>query len=117
MEYYSPRTDFTFGSSLGPSIQAVMLSRFGDVGEAYRLFRRTLLMDLEDNRGNTRDGIHAASAGVVWQVLAAGFMGMKFFSEYPVIAPRVPENWRRVRFRVIFRNKPILFDKFLKHPL
>jgi trehalose/maltose hydrolase-like predicted phosphorylase len=117
MEYYSPRTDFTFGSSLGPSIQAVMLSRFGDVGEAYRLFRRTLLTDLEDNRGNTRDGIHAASAGAVWQVLAAGFMGMKFFSEYPVIAPRVPENWRRVRFRVIFRNKPILFDKFLKHPL
>ena len=34
-DYYTPRTDHTYGSSLGPSIQAIVACLMGDVDEAY----------------------------------------------------------------------------------
>ncbi|MGQ9852568.1 MAG: hypothetical protein ACUVTG_04115 [Candidatus Oleimicrobiaceae bacterium] len=62
-DYYEPRTDHRFGSSLGPAVHAILACRVGDVDRAYEHFLRAALVDLQDLRGNTSDGIHAASCG------------------------------------------------------
>jgi kojibiose phosphorylase len=112
MAYYSPRTDLSHGSSLGPSIQALMLARTGEVTRAEALFLKTLLTDLENNRGNTPDGIHAASAGAVWQVLVMGFAGMNFQNDEPQFDVNLPTGWKNIRFKLSWRNETFVFDNF-----
>ena len=117
LAFFTPRTDLSYGSSLGPSIQATMLARYGDVEEAKALFLSTLLTDLENNRGNTPDGIHAASAGAVWQVTVFGFSGLKLSEGEPDISPRLPQGWKRVRFNIYWKNRKIPFDINQKYAL
>jgi kojibiose phosphorylase len=112
MDYYTPRTDLTHGSSLGPSIQALMLARLGKVEAAKELFIKTLLTDLENNRGNTPDGIHAASAGAVWQVVVMGFAGLDTGSGKPVFSSHLPEKWKTIRFNLVWRDQILGFDNF-----
>lgn len=110
MAYYTPRTDLTYGSSLGPSIQAAMLAQFGNVEDAKAQFITTLLTDLENNRGNTPDGIHAASAGAVWQVIIFGFAGCDIENDEPRVKPALPQGWERVRFNLSWKDRLIPFD-------
>jgi trehalose/maltose hydrolase-like predicted phosphorylase len=76
-DYYNPRTDHTYGSSLGPAIYAILACELGSSEEACEHFMRAALVDLEDVRGNTSDGIHAASAGGLWQAAVFGFGGVR----------------------------------------
>ena len=62
-DYYTPRTDLTYGSSLAPGIQAILASRMGRPEMAYHLFMQSALVDLQDLRLNTEHGIHGATAG------------------------------------------------------
>lgn len=117
LAYYTPRTDLTHGSSLGPSIQATMLARYGDVEEAKTLFVSTLLTDLENKRGNTPDGIHAASAGAVWQVIIFGFAGLDITNAEPSVNPRLPQGWEGIRFNIHLKNRKIPFDINQKYAL
>ncbi len=110
LRFYTPRTDLTHGSSLGPSIQALVQARTGDVLAAEALFIKTLLTDLKNNRGNTPDGIHAASAGAVWQVVVFGFAGMDLSESGPVFSPDLPGNWKKLKFSVLWRNERFGFD-------
>jgi kojibiose phosphorylase len=64
---YQPKTDHVYGSSLGPSIHSWAASELGRAEDAYRFFMLANQADLRDPRGNAGDGIHAASAGGVWQ--------------------------------------------------
>lgn len=109
-EYYEPRTDHTYGSSLGPSIHALLGCELGHTEEAYEHFVRAALVDLQDLRGNTKDGIHAASAGGVWQALAMGFAGLRHGPAGLTLAPRLPGHWRRLRFAVKYRGERHLVD-------
>jgi beta-phosphoglucomutase len=104
-QYYEPRTDHNYGSSLGPAIHALLAARQGLLDDAYEHFLRAALVDLEDLRGNTRDGIHAASAGGVWQVVVMGFAGLRAGPEGLSFAPRLPERWQRLRFNVQYRGR------------
>ncbi|HOG45769.1 MAG TPA: beta-phosphoglucomutase [Anaerolineae bacterium] len=104
-DYYEPRTDHTYGSSLGPAVHALLACRLGRAGESYRHFARAAFVDLEDLRGNTSDGIHAASAGGVWQVVVMGFAGMRATPDGPTFTPRLPQGWQRLRFTVRERGR------------
>jgi len=112
LAYYSPRTDLSLGSSLGPSIQALMQARYADVDAAYDLFIKTLMTDLENNRGNAPEGIHAASAGAVWQVLFYGILGFNVKGGTPISTPRLPDGWQRVKMKITWKNETIVFDIF-----
>ena len=92
MAFYTPRTDLSQGSSLGASIQSLMLARSGKIDDAKALFQDTLLTDLENKRGNTEDGLHAASAGAVWQVILFGFLGFDVENGEIVVNPRLPKG-------------------------
>jgi beta-phosphoglucomutase len=109
-DYYSPRTDHTYGSSLGPAIHAILACRLGKPEEAYEHFERAAFVDLEDTRGNTSDGIHAASAGGLWQAVVFGFGGLRLTKEGPVATPHLPPGWTRLKFRVQLRGEDYVFD-------
>jgi kojibiose phosphorylase len=103
--YYAPRTDLEGGSSLGPAIHAALAARLGEMDEALRRLRQAALVDLGDNRGNTADGIHMASAGGVWQAIVFGFVGLELTPDGPRVSPRLPPHWRGLRFTVYHRGK------------
>ncbi|MGQ9700642.1 MAG: glycoside hydrolase family 65 protein [Candidatus Bipolaricaulaceae bacterium] len=107
--YYEPRTD-PYGSSLGPAIHAVMGCEVGDLDAAYRHFLRAVRLDLDDVWGNTALGIHAASAGAVWQAVVFGFAGLKITPQGLITRPRLPPRWRRLRFKVLYRGEPVEID-------
>ncbi len=108
--YYEPRTDHSYGSSLGPAVHSLLASELGYREKAYRYFHQAAFIDLDDLRGNTRDGIHAAAAGEVWQLVAMGFAGMRIGPQGLTVTPRLPEGWRRVRFAVRYRGRPLVVD-------
>lgn len=109
-DYYTARTDLTFGSSLGPSIQAIMATRLGTPAQAYENFMRAARADLEDVRGNAGDGIHGASAGGLWQAVVFGFGGLQIHEEGWKLAPRLPNHWTRLAFKFVWRGKEINVD-------
>jgi len=97
-EYYEPRTDHTYGSSLGPAIHAILACELGMSEAAYEYFMRAALVDLEDVRGNAAEGIHGGSAGGVWQAVVFGFAGLRLTAEGYTLNPRLPAAWRRLAF-------------------
>jgi trehalose/maltose hydrolase-like predicted phosphorylase len=104
--YYTPRTDHTHGSSLGPAIQAIMACEMGLYEEAYEQFLRAARADLLDVRGNAGDGIHGASAGGLWQAIVFGFGGLRVTPQGWSINPRLPQAWKRLAFK-FFHNGEI----------
>ena len=108
--YYTPRTDFAYGSSLGPPIQAIMACEVGRIDEAYDHFIRAARADLRDVRGNAGDGIHAASAGGTWHAIVFGFAGLRVTSGGWAIRPRLPKHWKRLAFKFYDRGQLIEVD-------
>lgn len=109
-DYYAPRTDHTYGSSLGPSIHAIVASLLDMPDTAYEHYMRAALVDLENVRGNAREGIHAASAGGLWQATVFGFAGIELTPEGPVAHPHLPGTWTRLQLHLVHRNKRYTFD-------
>jgi kojibiose phosphorylase len=114
-DYYTPRTDLTYGSSLAPGIQAILACRLGDPEMAYHFFMQSALIDLKDLRLNTEHGIHGATAGAVWQAVVFGFGGVRLTDQGITATPRLPAHWQRLRFKLfergqqrefMFENKP-----------
>lgn len=104
-DYYDPRTDHEHGSSLGPSISAIMACRVGDAAAAYQHFMRAARADLLDVRHNAGDGIHAASAGGLWQAAALGFGGLQVHADGSWnVQPQLPRHWTRLMFRFYHRG-------------
>ena len=89
-DYYAPRTDHTFGSSLGPAVHAWAACRLGEPEEAYTHFMQAFPSPTSTTSGNARDGIHAASAGGLWQALAFGFGGLRAAGDTYTVHPHLP---------------------------
>jgi kojibiose phosphorylase len=109
-DYYAPRTDITYGSSLGPAIHAALASYLNQPEEAYERFMQAALVDLEDTRRNAKEGVHAASAGGVWQAIIFGFAGIRINDTYPQANPHLPKGWTRVKFKLLWRGQWYEFD-------
>ncbi|MEA5551313.1 beta-phosphoglucomutase [Anabaena cylindrica UHCC 0172] len=109
-DYYAPRTDISYGSSLGPAIHAILAADLGKTQEAYKCFMQAAMVDLEDRRGNTNEGIHGASAGGIWQAVVFGFGGIQFANNQPVAHPHLPPSWTRLKFKLYCRGKWYEFD-------
>lgn len=103
--YYTPRTDHTYGSSLGPSIQAAVACWMGYPEEAYEHFIRAVRADLRDVRNNADDGIHAASAAGTWQTVVFGFAGLRLTATGFTTTPHLPHHWKRLKFRFMHKGQ------------
>ena len=104
---YMPITDHRYGSSLGPSFHAWAACEMGRPDEAYEHFMLAARADLYDVRGNADDGIHAASAGGLWQGVVFGFAGLRLAGEEIVVKPRLPAHWKRVSFAIRYRGERV----------
>ncbi len=109
-DYYAPRTDITYGSSLGPAIHAILASDLGLADEAYKNFMQAAMVDIEDVRGNAHEGIHGASAGGIWQAVVFGFGGIKLTENGPVATAHLPSGWKRLQFKINWHGNWHEFD-------
>ncbi|MFH8447063.1 glycoside hydrolase family 65 protein [Streptomyces sp. NPDC018026] len=111
--YYEPLT--VRDSSLSASCQAVVAAEVGHLGLAYEYLVEAALMDLEDLERNTRDGLHLASLAGTWTALVAGFGGMRPRGDSLAFAPRLPERFSRLAFRLRIRGRRLLVE--IEHAL
>ncbi|WP_031090731.1 glycoside hydrolase family 65 protein, partial [Streptomyces sp. NRRL WC-3549] len=101
--YYEPLT--VRDSSLSACCQAVVAARTGHMRLAYDYATEAALMDLADLEHNTRDGLHIASLAGTWMALVAGFGGTRRDGDSLRFAPRLPEKFSRLAFRLQFRGR------------
>ena len=97
-EYYDPIT--TGDSSLSACVQAMAAAQIGSDELAVKYFREALFVDLADLHGNTRDGVHVASAGGAWGTVVFGFAGLFETGTSISFDPHLPEVWSCMAFRV-----------------
>lgn len=109
-DYYYPITDHNYGSSLTPALHTILACEVGDIEAAYQLFMKGALVDLQNLRGNSPEGIHDACAGAVWQAVVFGFAGLRLDKDGPSTHPSWPDNWTRLAFNFFHAGKPISID-------
>lgn len=109
-DYYTPRTDLTHGSSLGPAVQAILAARLGKIDQAYRHFHLAAQTDLQDARKNLEYGLHPATQGGLWQAVVFGFAGLSLAGGQPTVSPRLPPGWSRLKFTIRYHGQPYEFD-------
>lgn len=103
--YYDPRTGH--GSSLSPSIHALLAARLGMSDVARRYFRQGAEIDLADNMGNAAGGVHMAALGGLWQAAIFGFGGVRTGPDGITLEPKLPPNWKAVRFPIRWRGESL----------
>ncbi len=109
-DYYFPITDHDYGSSLTPALHVILACELGLTDIAYTLFMKGALIDLENLRGNTPEGIHDACSGAVWQAAILGFAGLNLTDDGYTTHPTWPAGWTRLAFMVKHRGETIHID-------
>jgi len=109
-EYYYPLTDHDDGSSLTPALHVQLACDLELLEIAYELFLKGALVDLEDRRGNTAEGIHLACCGAVWQAVVLGFAGVSLSADGYRTHPRWPAGWTRLACTFLHQGQPVCVD-------
>jgi trehalose/maltose hydrolase-like predicted phosphorylase len=109
-DYYYPITDHDYGSSLTPALHVILASELGHLEDAYKLFTKGNLVDLENLRGNTPEGIHDACCGAVWQAVVFGFAGLRVSEDGYTTNPHWPDSWTRLAFTFRYKGERIVVD-------
>jgi len=100
--YYNPRT--THKSSLSVPIYMILALDIGQIEKFDQFFTQVFDSDIKNVHGNSDQGIHAASLGGAWQVIANGFAGISIKDDVLHLKPRLPEKWEGLKFKIWFRN-------------
>ena len=103
-DYYEPLT--THDSSLSACIFGIMAAEVGYPEKAYRYFIETAVADLDNKKGNTKDGIHAANMAGAWQSITFGFAGMRVGDKLS-FKPMIPDHWQSYSFKIRYRKRQI----------
>jgi len=109
-DYYYPITDHDYGSSLSPAFHVMLACELGLSGASYKQFLLGALVDLENLRGNTPEGVHAACSGAVWQAAIFGFAGLRVTEEGYTTNPSWPDSWTRIAFNFQHKGQLIAVD-------
>lgn len=106
--YYEPKT--AHGSSLSPSVHALIAARLGDVVLAERYFKQAADIDIANNMGNAAGGVHAAALGGLWQAAVFGIAGVRTRPDGLCLQPNLLPTWKSIRFPFIWRGRTLRFD-------
>jgi len=104
-DYYYPLTDHDYGSSLTPAFHVILACQLNRANESKELFRLGNLVDIDNLRGNTPEGIHTACSGAVWQAAIFGFAGLNVTDDGYTTTPHLPDTWTRLAFNFSLRGK------------
>ncbi len=107
-EFYDRLT--THDSSLSMATFSIIASEIGEEEKAYRYFRGTARMDLDDTHGNTKDGLHMANMAGTWMDVTGGFAGMYAGEKGLAFKPTLPAALKRYAFTVAYRGRRIHVD-------
>jgi trehalose/maltose hydrolase-like predicted phosphorylase len=107
-DYYDARCGH--GSSLSPPVHSLLAARLGrlDLAEAY--FHQTADIDLSNSMGNSAAGLHMGALGGLWQAAVLGFGGVTPREDGLKLDPRLPTNWRRLRFPLMWRQRRLVIE-------
>src|SRR5229473_1696117 len=109
-DYSFPINDHDYGSSLTPALHTILACELGLTDIAYKMFMKGALIDLDNLRGNTAEGIHDACSGAVWQAAVLGFAGLRLNDDGYTTKPSWPDDWTRLAFTFHHKGKPIRVD-------
>ncbi|MGB5693660.1 MAG: glycosyl hydrolase family 65 protein [Flavobacteriaceae bacterium] len=118
-EYYEPRTEH--GSSLSPSVHALVACKANHQEEAYRYFIEGSTIDLYNaskkvmSGGSFLGGIHTAAAGGVWLIIIQGFAGFALSGNGIRFKPALPESWRDLSFKLRIKECLIVVEISKNH--
>lgn len=106
--YYEPRTEH--GSSLSACMYSILACVCGRQEEAYPFFLKSAQADL---RGGGKEwagsiyigGTHPAAAGGAYMTAVKGFGGLKIRNGKLSAEPKLPPNWKKLRFRLYYRGE------------
>src|SRR5690606_160962 len=101
--YYEPPCPN--GSSLSPSIHALVAAGLGARELAPPYWRQAAEVDLANDMGNAAGGGHGAARGGLWQAAVFGFAGLRFGERGPELEPHLPPGWRALRFPICWRGR------------
>jgi trehalose/maltose hydrolase-like predicted phosphorylase len=104
-DYYYPITDHDYGSSLTPALHVILACELGETEAAYTQFMKGALVDLENLRGNTPEGIHVACSGAVWQAAILGAAGLRVTDDGYQVNPVWLNGWTRLAFSFMHKGK------------
>jgi trehalose/maltose hydrolase-like predicted phosphorylase len=107
-DYYEPRCGH--GSSLSPSMHALVAARLKKTELAKRYFDQSACLDLEDTMGNAAHGVHIAAMGGTWQAMVFGFAGFRADDDGIWFDPSLPGDWRAVRFPLQWRGRHVKIE-------
>lgn len=107
-DFYEKRT--LHRSSLSPSIYCIMGLRVGESERAYDYLCRSAFVDIDNNQGNTREGIHAASAGGTWQALVFGYAGLSIRNGQLHFTPRLSKKWTKLSFSLYWKGELVKIE-------
>lgn len=101
-DYYESYT--THDSSLSACVHSIMAARIGYLDKAYNYFMKTARMDLDDKKGNTKDGLHIANMAGASMCIINGFGGLRQWNGNLILRPVKPEKWRQYSFKIRFQG-------------
>jgi kojibiose phosphorylase len=92
------------GSSLSPSIHALVGARAGLPQRARYYFDLASRFEFRNQNQDTHQGIHIGNCGGLWQAMVSGFAGLVFEAEGRFrLDPRLPVEWGGFSFRLNYR--------------
>lgn len=103
-------------SSMSYVVHAIIAARLGDADEAYRNFRISAGMDLDESltgRGDTHMGLHGTALGGAWLAAVFGLGGVQVPVAGPgepvtlQIDPCLPKHWKRLRFNLFIQGEQL----------
>lgn len=107
-KYYEPRTEH--GSSLSACMYSILACICGHPEEAYPFFKKSAEADI---KGGGKEwagdiyigGTHPAAAGGAYMTAVFGFGGIRVENGQLTACPRLPETWKRLKFRMIYKKE------------
>lgn len=100
--FYEERT--VHDSSLSYCAHAQAMAAIGETDAALTFFHKALETDLSDNPLDSRDGLHAAALGGIWNCVILGFAGFSHDEDGISLSPHLPDHWKSLAFRVWVRG-------------
>jgi trehalose/maltose hydrolase-like predicted phosphorylase len=105
LDFYDPRT--SFGSSLGPGIHAALMARAGRPDAALDALRMAAFIDLDDGATTSKEGLHVATMGSLWQAVVLGFAGLRPTADELTLDPHLPAEWHALEVPFRLRGRRI----------
>ena len=103
--YYEERT--IHDSSLSKCTHAILANDLDMQDMAYDMYESAIRIDLGPYMKSSKDGIHSASIGGIWQGTVMGFGGVRMEGDLLRIAPKLPKQWDTLEFPLMLQGNPI----------